>query len=165
MNSFRGTTAFCAIMVALLTVLCTGPASAQTTPADGVLSSHLVGTYDNNSAAYLTTVIQVVNPTSENLTIMAFFLDDRENLLKCVMRTLTPDDLEQLDVKALRVGAKVGVVKIVSVAPDSVTPKRGIVGYKRTFHRGILVSETVLHSVPFAVFEKLYPKYRGSCGK
>ncbi len=165
MNAFRCSTALCTIGVAVLTVFCAGSAAAQLTPADTVLGSHLIGTYDNNQKAYLSTVIQVVNPTGGSVKILAFFLDDKENLLKCVMKTLTPDDLEQIDVRTLGLGAKVGVVKIVSVGPDASTAGKGIVGYKRTFYKANLVSETILHSVPAEAGVKMIARYRGSCGK
>lgn len=121
------------------------------TPADGVLSPYIIGTYDNRDS--LATVLQVVNPTGKYLRIIAAFFDDNEQPLKCIRDSLSPNDMVEINVRALELKARVGVVKIVSLNIKEDTPETGIVGYKRTFQIRSLVSETILHPIPTEILK------------
>ena len=132
------------------------------TPADGVLSAYIVGTYDNGRDS-LSTVIQVINPTYTALEIIAYFFDADENFLRCVRTKLSHDDMVEIAVQKLELKAEAGVVKIVAFKPGTTTPQIGIVGYKRTFVLKTFAAETVLHQVPVSVLMRELPGLLKSC--
>ena len=151
------------LLTMLLISVCVVPlCSNASTPADGVLSPYIVGTYDNIRDS-LSTVIQVINPTANTLEIVAFFLDDNERILRCVREKLSANDMVELWIARLELKAEVGVVKIVSFKPGTKTPLEGIVGYKRTFILRRLVTETVLHSIPSTALRTDLPRLLKSC--
>ncbi len=125
---------------------------AAFTPADGVLSPYIIGTYDNNRDS-LETVLQIINPTGKHLRIIIAFFDDNEKALKCIRERLSPNDMVEINVHKLDLQAKVGVVKIVSLNAKEDVPETGVVGYKRTYVGRMMVSETVLHQIPTQILK------------
>jgi hypothetical protein len=99
-------------------------------PAGGVLSAYLTGTWELRKRR--STVLQLVNPTGQDLAVLVAFFDDNEKPLKCVKDKLSANDLLEVDVKRYLDGG-FGVVKIVSWSADGSRPQPGLVGFQRTF--------------------------------
>ncbi len=126
---------------------------AAFTPADGVLSPYIIGTYDNNRDSVIT-ILQVINPTAKNLRIMVAFFDDNEKPIRCVNEKLSPNDMVELNVAKYKISALFGVVKIVSLNEKYDIPETGIVGYKRNIFKKAIVTETILHPIPTPILNE-----------
>ncbi len=130
-----------------------GAAPPSIVEADGLISSYLVGTFDNRRSR--STALHIVNPTAEYRRALVALFDDKENPLTCIVETLSPNDLWEVEVSRYVQGDVVGVVKIVSLRKNEDIPEPGLVGYQRhTFTNRFLfvkkksVAETLMHPVP-----------------
>jgi len=117
-------------------------------------SAYLVGTWERRFN--IGTTIQIVNPTNEYLDVNVAFFDDNEECLKCIKseKPLSPNDLWEIPVDKFK-EKEFGVVKIISLDPESRAIMPGIVGFKRHFiaakePEGIEVafSESPLAAIP-----------------
>ena len=124
----------------------------------GAFSTYLVGTYDLRNGY---TVFQVVNPTAQALEVYFAFFDDNEKPLTCKKEKLSHNDLVEVNVKTLKLGAKFGVVKIVSLRDKK--PASGIVGFQRFYSEKLGIAESNLAAVPAAVLEKELEIILGVC--
>ncbi len=115
----------------------------------GMFSAYLVGTFDLRDGS---TVLQIINPTAKVLEIYIVFFDDNEKPLKCIKEKLSNNDLLEIDVRKLELGAKFGVVKIVSLIDKKPFP--GIVGFQRKYFGKIGVTESNLAAVPMKILEE-----------
>jgi len=113
-------------------------------PSGGTMSAYLIGTYDLRDA---NTILHIVNPTAHHLVVLVVFFDDDEKRLRELEFKLTPNDMEEIDVRRLGVDAKLGVVKIVSFDPRTREPKLGLVGYRRYVSARSGISESLLHPI------------------
>jgi hypothetical protein len=127
-------------------------------------SAYLVGLYDRRNGA--TTKLHIINPTTKDLNIISAFYDDEEKCQRCFKFILTANDLEEIDVNVplKKVNVQFGVVKIISLDPETEKPKDGIVGFQRQL-RGSVFTETILASVPTEVAHDELPKIREDCQK
>jgi len=122
----------------------------------GAFSAYLIGTYEKRLNIF--TVLHIINPTTEELRVVIAFYDDKEEYQTCLKRVLTPNDLEEINVRedVKELGPKFGVVKIISYKDDK--PVHGIVGFQR--HAVVVpgtalgFTESVLASVPTELAEK-----------
>jgi len=117
-------------------------------------SAYLVGTWERRLG--IGTTIQIINPTDRHLDVIVAFFDDNEKCLKCIRseEPLSPNDLWEIPVGKLK-RKKFGVVKIISLDPESKKIMLGIVGFKRHYlaakePEGIEVafSESPLAAIP-----------------
>lgn len=131
------------------------PSKAAIAPSGGIISPYLIGTFDLRHDR--NTVLSVINPTAKNLRIMVALFDDNERPLKCIQDKLSPNDLLEIDMFKHELGAKLGVVKVVSLNEKEDIPELGIVGYQRHFfkqrylfffQKKVGVTETILQSIP-----------------
>lgn len=129
----------------LLAALLWSPA----TPAQemGAFSSYLVGTYDQREG--YSTKIHVVNPTAQPIEVLIAFFDDNERPLRCIKEKLSHNDLLELDVRALKIPAQFGVIKLGSFKDRK--PNPGMVGFQRQYFKGALAAESNLASVPGSI--------------
>lgn len=97
-------------------------------------------------------MFQIVNPTARKLDVYIVFFDDAEKPLKCVKERLTRNDLLEVDVRKVDLGAKFGIAKIVSVRDKR--PYPGIVGFQRNYLETKAFSETNLASVPGRILDE-----------
>jgi hypothetical protein len=116
------------------------------TPSGGILSPYIIGTFDTREGAK--TILQIINPTSKYLRVMAAFFDDNEKPLKCIKDKLSPNDLLEIDVRKIELPAKFGVVKVVSLNEKEDIPETGLVGNQRIFFKEMGAAETALHQIP-----------------
>ncbi len=123
--------------------------SAVCAQEGGMFSSYLVGTYDIGSGY---TVLHLINPTANALEIRIVFFDDNEKLLKCIREKLSQNDLFEIDVRKLKLVARFGVFKIVSLRDNKPFP--GLVGFQRHYFAKLEVTECNLASVPAKVLEE-----------
>jgi hypothetical protein len=122
------------------------PQAAPLPPAMPGLTPYLIGTWD--LAEGTRTVLDLVNPTANDLRLLIVFFDDNERPLKCLREKLSPNDLLRLDTLRVGLAAEFGVVKIVAFSIDRDLPMAGIVGNQRLYVRKTPVAETELHSIP-----------------
>lgn len=115
----------------------------------GAFSSYLVGTYDLRNGY---TVLQVANPTAQSFEVYFAFFDDNEKALACKKEKLSHNDLVEVNVQALKLNAKYGVVKIISLREKKPVP--GIVGFQRFYAEKLGITESNLAAVPTAVLDK-----------
>jgi hypothetical protein len=94
-----------------------GPAAA---------GDHLVGTFDLRGGRR--TVLQVVNPSSQELLLLAAFYDDSGTPLRCRAERLPAGGLAEVDVRRAGVRVPLGVVRVVAVAEGEGRPVTGLVG-------------------------------------
>ncbi len=108
-------------------------------------SAYLLGTWENGRILGLTTTIQIVNPTTDDLRIVVAFFDGNEKPLRLLKsgddvlkEPLSPNDLCEINIPVLdaldpqRPVKGFGVVKIISLnARDPRQVKEGIVGFQR----------------------------------
>jgi hypothetical protein len=113
-------------------------------------SAYLVGVFDTREG--LTTLVQIVNPTTANLRLFIAFFDENENLLGCIRHELSGNDLFELDAQQVAQG-RVGVVKVVTLAMDEERPQIGVVGNQRLSLGREPVAETGLHPIQTAFLE------------
>ena len=122
-------------------------------------SSYLVGTYEKRFG--IGTTLQIINPTTENLDVIAAFFDADEEFQKYLKKKLTPNDLWEIvvpvDLKEL--APNFGVVKIISHR-DGRT-QLGIVGFQRQVlvvprRSEIAFSEAGLAAVPHEFAQREY---------
>lgn len=109
-------------------------------------SAYLVGTWENRRQP-VSTILQIINPTLDDLDVMVAFFDSNENPVRLVRSSdsvdpkigghggpLTPNDMWEINILGLQppLGeqfGKFGVVKIISSQNKEV--KEGIVGFQR----------------------------------
>lgn len=115
----------------------------------GLFSPYLAGTYDLRNG---TTLLQVVNPTAKDLDVYLAFFDADEKPLKCKKDKLSHNDLLEVDVKALKLDARFGVVKIVSFRDKKPSP--GIIGFQRHIFPRVGVTESNMAAIPEKVLDK-----------
>lgn len=132
-------------------------------------SAYLVGTWENGRIPGLATLLQIVNPTTEDLHVVAAFFDnDEKPLLYLKHSKLTPNDMWEILVPVELANYKglFGVVKIISLLPErdsTTTPskiKEGIVGFQRhIFVENIPTKpperETAFSEAPLAAIPKV----------
>ncbi len=119
--------------------------------------AYLVGYVDSNREN--TTLFQIINPTSQRLTIVMGFFDLDGNAIGCQKADLLPNGM--LEVPVSSEGrpdykppvAKANVVKIMSLDPHGGRPAKGIVGFQRhyypsRFFGAARISESNLAAVP-----------------
>ena len=87
---------------------------------------YLVGTFDLRGGRGA--VLQVVNPTGQELLLLAAFYDDSGTPLRCRAERLSADGLAEVDVRKAGVKAPLGVVRVVAVAEGDGRPVAGLVG-------------------------------------
>jgi hypothetical protein len=114
----------------------------------GSFSSYLVGTYDMRGGS---TLLHIINPTAKGFEVYIAFFDADEKPLICKKDKLSNNDLLEIDVKTLKLDAKFGVVKIVSLRDKKPVP--GIVGFQRHLFEKGGVTESNLASVPAKILE------------
>jgi hypothetical protein len=115
----------------------------------GLFSSYLVGTYDMRGGH---TLLQIINPTAKGFDVYIAFFDADEKPLMCKKDKLSHNDLLEIDVRALKLDVKFGVVKIVSLRDKKPVP--GIVGFQRHFFVKVGVTESNLAAVPAKILEE-----------
>ena len=128
---------------------------------------YLAGTWESRFG--VGTVIQVINPMTYQLNVHIAFLDDNEEFLKCMVRELSANDLLEIIVPELKLKAKFGVVKILSLADGKI--KEGIVGYQRqilatAFEKDVEIafSEAPLAAIPSIEHaEKELDRFKDKC--
>jgi len=117
-------------------------------------SAYLVGTWERRFN--IGTTIQIVNTTNEYLDVIVAFFDDNEECLKCIKseKPLSPNDMWEIPVDKFK-EKEFGVVKVISLDPESKKIMLGIVGFKRHYlaakePEGIEVafSESPLAAIP-----------------
>lgn len=136
-------------LLGLFFLLVLGRPVVHAQPADeGAFSAYLIGTWEQRFGCF--TVLHVINPTPDHLTVVFAFYDDKEEFLKSHTVKLTPYDLHEIHVKALGFKHQFGIVRIISYKDSK--PVAGIVGFQRhghvVFGISVAFSETVLASVP-----------------
>ncbi len=124
----------------------------------GTIGAYLIGTYDLRDA---NTILHIVNPTAHRLLVLVVFFDDDEERLRELWFELTPNDMEEIDVRRADIKAKLGVVKIVSFDPKTKEPKIGLVGYRRYTNGSSGVSESILHAISAEVLKDDLPIITG----
>ena len=143
------------------------PGSPDSCGSDGILSAYLIGTYDLRKNAY--TVLQVVNPTGRYKRFMVAFLDDNEKFLNCFEGKLSPNDLEEIDVRQYVPLEGYGVVKIISKDMRFDVPEEGLVAFKKQFYRTGWIckrthfTESVLPAIPTCVLYGDYKRILEGC--
>ncbi len=117
-------------------------------------SAYLVGTWERRFN--IGTTIQIVNPTNKHLDVIVAFFDDNEHCLQCIQskKPLSPNDLWEIPVKGFE-KSQFGVVKVISLKPESKEIMLGVVGFKRHFLAAkepegieIAFSESPLAAIP-----------------
>jgi len=134
-------------------------------------SAYLVGTWERRLG--IGTTIQIINPTNKHLDVIVAFFDDNEKCLKCIQskEPLSPNDLWEIPVEKFE-KSQFGVVKVISLEPDSKEIMLGVVGFKRHFlaakePEGIEVafSESPMAAIPGEKYAKAeYKLIRKRCG-
>jgi hypothetical protein len=124
-------------------------------------SAYLVGVFDTRENR--TTLLHIVNPTRENLRLFLAFFDADEKPLRCIQDRLSGNDLIEVDVRRVDLGAPLGVVKVVSFATSEDRPQIGVVGNQRLSLEGRPVSETGLHPIQMRILEAELPVIRQIC--
>jgi hypothetical protein len=117
----------------------------------GLVTPYLVGVWDLRDAR---TLLHIVNPTASPLRLWVVFFDDLEKPLTCVKQELSANELLEIDVAKQRLGAKLGVVKVVALNRENDAPRVGIVGNQRITFSSQGVSETGLHPIPHDILHK-----------
>ena len=115
----------------------------------GSFSSYLVGTYDMRGGR---TLLHIINPTAKGFEVYVAFFDADEKPLICKKDKLSNNDLLEIDVKTLKLDAKFGVVKIVSLRDKKPVP--GMVGFQRHLFEKGGVTESNLASVPAKILDE-----------
>lgn len=150
--------------VCLISLLLSWCMMADVVYAQGMFSPYLIGTFDQRNTQ---TFIQVINPTAKDIEIYVAFFDDNEKPLKCVKEKLSHNDLVEINVGRLKLDAKFGVVKIVSLIDKKIYP--GIVGFQRHFFSKPTiripygVTESNLASVPGTVLDEEFKIIQEVC--
>jgi hypothetical protein len=124
----------------------------------GMFSSYLVGMYDKRDA---TTVLQIINPTANDLEVYIAFFDANEKPLLCIKDKLSHNDLLEIDVNKLKLDATYGVVKIVSLREKKPVP--GIVGFQRHIFPKLGITESNLAAVPVKILDEELKIILGLC--
>ena len=88
--------------------------------------AHLVGTFDLRGGRRA--ALQVVNPTGEELLLLAAFYDGSGTPLRCRSQRLPAGGLAEVDVRKAGVKAPLGVVRVLAVAEGNGRPVAGLVG-------------------------------------
>ena len=131
-------------------------------------SSYLVGTYEKRFG--VGTSIQIINPTSASLDVVAAFFDADERFQKCLRNRLSKNQLWEIivpnDLKDLE--PEFGVVKIISHKREEGIIKPGIVGYQRHIlvvpsASEIAFSESPLAAVPNRYAQSEYDRISVHC--
>jgi hypothetical protein len=113
-------------------------------------SAYLVGTWERRFN--VNTVLQIINPTLDDLDVFMAFFDNNEECLKTVKSVLTPNDMWEIIVPKLE--KKFGVVKIIS-HKDRVA-KPGIVGFQRHILALPKPTEVAFSEAPLAAVPNQY---------
>ncbi len=87
--------------------------------------THLVGTFDLRGGRKA--VLQVVNPTGEELLLLSAFYDDSGTPLRCRTARLTAGGLAEVDVRKAGVKAPLGVVRVIAFAESEGLPVAGLI--------------------------------------
>jgi hypothetical protein len=118
----------------------------------GTFGAYLVGTYDTRENAE--NIIQIVNPTANQLSVRLFFFDDNGSFVRRIDRQLNNNDMVAVDVRELKLKTDNGVVKVLSyigkAAKNEIEVKAGVVGFMRHRTRGG-VADINLAAVPESV--------------
>ena len=130
----------------------------------GGASPYLIGTWDNRNGQ--TTLLHVINPTGQRLTVLVAFFDDNEAPLGCFHTELTPNDVLEIDTRKTP-GQKArgwGVVKIVALDPQG-RPQIGLVGNQRrtALKREEIAYEAPLHNIQPDVLVGDWPLILRAC--
>ena len=140
-------------------------ASAQEMPAGA--SAYLVGVFDLRGDRR--TLLDIVNPTGTTLFISVAFFDPDEKPMHCERFKLTANDLEEIDVRgvllgAANMGALLGVVKVVAFADEKQErPQIGVVGNQRLELGRQPLTETGLHPIQMQFLDAELPLIRQIC--
>jgi hypothetical protein len=86
---------------------------------------HLVGTFDLRGGRGA--VLQVINPTGQELLLLAAFYDGSGTPLRCRSQRLPADGLAEVDVRKEGVKTSLGVVRVVAVAEGRGRPVAGLI--------------------------------------
>ena len=86
----------------------------------------LVGTFDLRGGRGA--ALQVVNPSSQELLLLAAFYDDSGTPLRCRVERLPAGGLAEVDARRAGVKARLGVVRMVAVDEGDGRPVAGLVG-------------------------------------
>lgn len=129
-------------------------------------SSYLVGTYEKRFN--VGTTFHVINPTTDEMEVVAAFFDADQKFQKCLRKHLTPNDLWEIivprDLPELQ--PEVGVVKILSHRGGRAQP--GIVGFQRHVlavprPTEIAFSEAGLAAIPHEHAQPEYDRIQVHC--
>jgi len=147
------------IIVVLLLLSALVPPYSIEASENGSFGTYLVGYVDSNPEN--TTLFQIINPTSQTLTILLGFFDLEGNPIGCQTAVLLPNGM--LQAAASSEGrpdykppvAKANVVKIVSLESAGGRPAKGIVGFQRHYYQSRFtvwgtqrISESNLAAIP-----------------
>ncbi len=133
---------------------------ANAAPDNGAFGSYVVGTFDLREGH---TVIQLVNPTPAPEDVCVALFNPAGGPLTGRIVSIKPNGLSELNVKEIRLRAKLGVVKAIVREPASTS---GIVGFQRfvSDKTGIAV-ESNFASVPLDLEKGEYEKVWDICKK
>jgi hypothetical protein len=124
-------------------------------------SAYLIGVFDLRENR--TTILHIVNPTPATLRLFVAFFDDNEKLLHCHPDKLSPNDLVEINVREVGVGAPLGVVKVFTLASNEDRPQIGVVGNQRLNIGRQPATETGLHPIQSRFIESELPIIRPLC--
>lgn len=113
-------------------------------------SAYLVGTWERRFG--VSTALQIINPTLDDLEVFIAFLDDNEECLKSIKSELTPNDMWEIIVPKFE--KEFGVVKIISHKDRVAIP--GIVGFQRHVLALFRPTEIAFSEAPLAAIPKEY---------
>jgi hypothetical protein len=97
-------------------------------------------------------LLHIINPAANSVDADIAFFDADEKPLMCKKDKLSHNDLLEIDVRTLKLAAKYGVVKIVSLRDKK--PALGIVGFQRHFFEKAGVTESNLAAVPTKILDE-----------
>jgi hypothetical protein len=129
-------------------------------------SAYLVGVFDLRGDRR--TLLHIVNPTADTLILSVTFFDHDEKPLHCERFKLSANDLEEVDVGAVLLGANVGtligVVKVASfIDENQERPQIGVIGNQRLELGRQSLTETGLHPIQMRFLEAGLPIIRQLC--
>lgn len=140
------------------------------TPCGGTLSPYLIGSFDRrisgpgNPAKYRQTIIQLINPTSEDCSAAVALFNHIGRFPPCGKQIKVPaNGLVEVSITGMEPRSDLGVIKVAcfKTSPTPTTslsevPSLGLVGFQRQFFGGECFSESPLQPVPVEILMANY---------
>ncbi len=128
--------------------------------SSGSVASYLIGHFDLREIPQH--LINIINPTEKDLTFILALFSENGDPLDCVKDKIAGNGLRTIDIQKLKHQKSIGVVKVVSLDFDRLTPTVGLVGNQiRLGERGY--TDSALHPVSDDILEGDLKKILSAC--